>query len=80
MIEINSIGYDIKSQVSFLNYPNQYNPMFFTETFFIGANLYGNDKYELIVFSSNRNSISRSSLNNNNLSRLPNKIAIYETE
>ncbi|MDY0161073.1 MAG: hypothetical protein RBR64_07015 [Bacteroidales bacterium] len=80
MIEINSIGYDIKSQVSFLNYPNQYNPMFFTETFFIGANLYGNDKYELIVFLSNRNSISRSSLNNNNLSRLPNKIAIYETE
>jgi hypothetical protein len=80
MVEINTLGYKIQSQISFKGYPDQYNPKFFTSTFFISANLYGDDKTELIVFTSNRESGTGGRLSNNNLAWVPNKIAIYEAE
>lgn len=80
LVDINSLGYKIHSQITFTDYPDQYNPKFFTNTFFISANLYGDDKDELIVFTSNRDSGTGSRFSNNNLTWLPNKIAIYEAQ
>jgi hypothetical protein len=80
MLEINSIGYQIKSQISFSGYPKNYDPRFFSQTFFISANLTGDYRNELLIFVSNENKNASNRLSNNNISWLPNKIALYATE
>ena len=77
LLKLNAMGYNISSQAEYIGNENKNDPRFYPKSFVLSANIIGNKKNELIIFSSNKPNYA---IVSNKLNNLPSKTSVYAVE